>query len=95
MKAKYLRAMEQPSEWLIAAGNDVSKVEKGKPLWVTAPAGTEIEHPDAYVLVKMGVAVPSDDECKKAANMTDEEIRKAAARYNLIDKGLDPAAEGK
>ena len=30
------------------------------------PAGTEIDHPDAWRLCAIGTAVPSDDECRNA-----------------------------
>lgn len=41
------------------------------------PAGTIIEHPKAWQLVRLGVAVPEDDECAKAANMTERQMQLA------------------
>ena len=31
------------------------------------PAGSEIDHPDAFLLVQMGVAEPADAECEARA----------------------------
>ena len=38
--------------------------KKGIQPLLTIPAGTEIEHPDAWRLCSIGRAVPADDECK-------------------------------
>jgi hypothetical protein len=51
------------------------------------PAGTEYEHPDAYLHVVHGLAMPADDECAVMAGMTDEEIKNAQywyARQNAV-----------
>jgi len=54
------------------------------------PKGTLIEHRQAALLVRMGVAEPVDDECKKAANMTPEKTAAAAKAYNRLEKGIAP-----
>lgn len=50
------------------------------------PAGTVIDNSDAYLLVRMGIAVPEDDECAAAHGMTHEQLwasRKAAEKVAL------------
>jgi hypothetical protein len=42
------------------------------------PAGTEIEHPDAYRLAQLGVAEPIDDEAKE--KMAEFEAQQEARR---------------
>ncbi len=69
------------------------------------PAGTVIDHPDAWQLVLNGHAEPADDECAKAAGMTKAEMEEAKANYQRrclgrttgIKKydGKPPAAEQK
>lgn len=69
------------------------------------PAGTIIDHPDAWMLVHNGHAEPADDECKLAANMTQSEMDEAKASFKKramgrttgIKKydGKPPAAEQK
>lgn len=41
------------------------------------PAGTLLEHPEAFWLVRAGEALPDDDECRKACEMNDEAIQRA------------------
>ena len=43
------------------------------------PAGTIMDHPDAYMLVQGGVAEPADEECEKRAGLTAEQFQ--AAKY--------------
>lgn len=105
MKCTLLREMEQKNPEYDHAARMQAKAERKPydvPKTITAPTGTEIDHPDAWRLVKLGVAKPSDEECQAAANLTEEEIAKRAAKYEKLnsgratgDKRLDaPAPEG-
>ena len=46
------------------------------------------EHPEAYKLVELGMATPADDECKDAANMSDEKIQEALSAYRKLSRGM-------
>ena len=52
--------------------------------------GTVIDHPDAHVLVRMGVAVAADEECQAATRMTPADTDRAAAAYEKVEKGIHP-----
>lgn len=52
--------------------------------------GTIIDHPKAFRLVQMGVAVPEDDECRDRAGMTPERMEQAKLAYERADKGIHP-----
>lgn len=64
------------------------------PPQLPAPAGTVIDHPDAFRLVQMGVAIPADEACRAAAGMTEEEMAHAHRRYLLLEKGLGYDEDG-
>jgi hypothetical protein len=54
------------------------------------PAGTEIEHPEAYKLVQMGCAEAVDDECRVAAGMSPEAWQRANHAYPRTAAGVLP-----
>jgi hypothetical protein len=54
------------------------------------PAGTVIDHPQAYILVRNGHAEPADDECRIKANMTPDQLAAAQRNYPAIAKGITP-----
>lgn len=54
------------------------------------PAGTEIDHPQAFRLVQMGVALPADPECEQASGRTEEELAEARYAYERTSKGIHP-----
>lgn len=54
------------------------------------PAGTRINHPDAFRLVQLGVAEPADEACRAAHGMTPEQILAARAGYEKVDRGIHP-----
>ena len=56
----------------------------------TRPVGTVIDHPDAYKLVRRGCADPADEECRIAADMTPEQLRKAQEHYPIVHAGVIP-----
>lgn len=72
MKAELLRDMEVHP----------NRVKKGGP--PIRPAGTIIVHPDAYKLVRLGVAKPADKECADKAGMTLEGIEAQGKLYDKI-----------
>ena len=54
------------------------------------PAGHLIEHADAYLLVRMSIAEPADDECQRAADMTPEKTEAARRAFERLDHGISP-----
>jgi hypothetical protein len=54
---------------------------------VFLPAGTVIDHKDAWILVRNGHAEPVDQEAKEKANMTTEELLVAKERYHKLAMG--------
>lgn len=53
-------------------------------------AGSVINHPDAYQLVRMGVAQAEDEECAAKVGMTPEELAEAAKAYERVSRGIHP-----
>lgn len=56
----------------------------------TAPAGTVIDDPGCFVLVRQGVAEPADEECAVKAGMTPERFAAAQKAYERTEKGIRP-----
>ena len=54
------------------------------------PAETVIDHPDAWKLVRMGMAVPADEECGVAANMTEREMAVVQHAQGRVTAGIHP-----
>lgn len=54
------------------------------------PAGTILENPDVHTLVRLGMAVPADDECAKAAGMTPEQMKAAQHAQEKVRLGIHP-----
>lgn len=54
------------------------------------PQGTVIDHPDAWKLVRMGVASPADYECSEKADMSTTQIERAAKAYERLAAGIHP-----
>lgn len=52
--------------------------------------GGIVDHPKAYRLVQMGVAVPADEECKEAANMSPEQMKEAQHGAERLIRGIRP-----
>lgn len=80
MKAKLLRRME------MAPGHP--DFIPGVKQWLEP--GTLIDHPKSYMLVRMGVADAADDECEKAAAMTNTQKAQAQLAYQRVSKGIAP-----
>jgi hypothetical protein len=54
------------------------------------PAGTIIDHPDAYRLVQLGVAEPADEECEQKHGMTHENMLAKQKTFPRIARGILP-----
>jgi len=54
------------------------------------PAGTIIECPKAFWLVRQGCAEPADDECRKRARITPDRMAAASRSYDRLEKGIHP-----
>jgi hypothetical protein len=54
------------------------------------PAGTVIDHPDAYLLVQLGCAVPADEECQKRHGRTPDQLAAAQHAYRRVSAGIAP-----
>jgi hypothetical protein len=90
MKCILIRAMRQRNPEYSDGDRIQAQVARRPydvPKYVDAPAGTEIENPDAWRLVRMGVAVPADEECAQVANVTPEQTAVLAAKYEKLASG--------
>lgn len=65
----------------------VSVSSDGKRIW---NVGAVIEHEEAYKLVRLGVAVPADEECAARAKMSQERIEKALHAADRVAAGIHP-----
>jgi hypothetical protein len=61
----------------------------------TLPAGTVIDHPDAWQLVVRGIALSHDDECraKVTATATEDQLQAARDRQAEVRLGIQPVTE--
>jgi hypothetical protein len=85
MRCKYIMRVAEPRK----QHQDDERLEKvGESFYW--PVGTVEDHPKAYMLVRMGVAEPDDDECRLAAAMTSTEMKTAQRQHELVSKGIQP-----
>lgn len=63
-------------------------VENGEE--VERPAGHVIDHPEAALLVRQGVAVPVDEECAARAGLSEEKLKAAQHAYERLSRGIHP-----
>ncbi len=54
------------------------------------PKGKIIDHPQAYILVQIGMAESVDDECTKKVGMTPEQLTTAQYTHIRTRKGIHP-----
>lgn len=93
MKAKFIRDDQQCTSPTPDESQTIVReiVQNGKPVkrrfWLK---GGIVDHPRAFRLVQLGVAVPADDECTKAAKMTDQQLKDAAHAAERLSKGIIP-----
>ena len=83
MKAKLLKELDVSPR----AKNAQIKTVDGRRVW---PVDSIIDDPKAYRLVQMGVAEPADDECRKRAAMSPDEMKKAQSHQEMVAKGIQP-----
>jgi len=58
------------------------------------PAGTELDHPDAWKMVNFGMATASDQECVDACQkITAEETSRRELAYQADAKGINEEAD--
>jgi hypothetical protein len=84
MKCRLLRDMERAPETpkQLAAFRTTGKL-------IVVPKGTVIDHPDAHMLVSMGVAEPADEECEPY-RLSPQAFAAAEAAYNATAAGIAP-----
>jgi len=85
MKCKYVTRVHEPRK----QHHDDERLEQvdGQYYW---PVGLIEEHPNAFMLVKMGIAEPADDECRLAAAMSSVEMASAQRQQQMVSKGILP-----
>lgn len=57
------------------------------PKVIEAKAGEVIEHREAYMLVRFGMAIPGDEECRVKAGVSEEQmvaLQAAQAKMNVL-----------
>jgi len=54
------------------------------------PAGTVLDDPQVYLLVRLGVAEPADEECETKADRTLEQRAEAEHAYDRATLGIHP-----
>lgn len=91
MQAKLIRDSDGTNpKWSKKAYHEALEkgVEYNVPRLVPRPAGTIINHPDAYQLVQLGMAVPHDDECRRRCGMNEEQIAAAITAQDRFEEGI-------
>lgn len=68
----------------VAAGTN----RRGIPTGIKVPPGTIISRPDAWKLVRNGMGVPGDKECREAAGMEEDAIQAAVEAARLLDESV-------
>ena len=54
------------------------------------PAGSIIDHPNAFILVQIGMAESADEECKATADCSPAQLNQAQYEYSRTKKGIHP-----
>jgi hypothetical protein len=54
------------------------------------PAGTVIDHPQAFHLVRQGCAEPADEQCAAAAGVGPTKRRELQRHYERASRGVQP-----
>ena len=93
MKCKLIRdAMCENHEFSQEAFNKARELGQfyDVPQFVPVAAGTIIKDPRAFMLVRMGMAEPADDECRIRAARTPEQIAAAVKAQDRVSKGIAP-----
>lgn len=82
----YLETRGEAKKYPVYVPNPKTEPE-GWSLFRVVPAGYVIDHPDAWRLVRQGTAKAADDECKKRANMTSDQLIHRYERQKLLEAG--------
>ncbi|MGA2035879.1 MAG: hypothetical protein ABSG68_26830 [Thermoguttaceae bacterium] len=85
MKCRFLIDMERPFE---TPEEEAAFRATGR--FPIRPAGSELENPEAYLLVRMGCAEPADPECEAAHGMGPEQLAAARTAYVRVAAGIHP-----
>jgi len=83
MKVKFIREVAA-----FASADHPDLFERDGRRWF--PVGAIMEDPRAVNHVILGNAVPADEECEIAANMTPEKMKTAQAAQEMALKGIEP-----
>ena len=51
-------------------------------------AGHVIDHPDAWMLIGLGVAIPADEECGRRAGLTEQQMAEAQYAAKRLAAGI-------
>lgn len=95
MKAKFVRG----DQWVAADVGGITDAElesmstvvDGHRCW---NEGAVIDHPQAYLLVRNGVAEPADEECKKRAGMSSDQMKVSQEKFqDMLNRIEDERAE--
>jgi hypothetical protein len=54
------------------------------------PAGTELDLPEAWQIVRRGAAAPADEECQRAAGMNPQQLEAAQRAQGRARLGIHP-----
>lgn len=88
MKAKYVFDVERgpttDEEWKVYEAARLARKPNPLPMW---KVGDVNDRADSYWLVKVGVAVPDDDECREACGMTEDQIADAIDAQRRLRAG--------
>jgi hypothetical protein len=96
MKCKLIREMEvapgaMPQAFVAANATMRVETRNQRPKHVLYwKVGTVFDLPDSFYLVRMGCAIPEDDECRERADMSDEQMATAQSQYEKVRLGIHP-----
>lgn len=86
MKAELIRNMPWEPDGKVVRILPPGVSEQDTPKF--SPKGTVIDDKRVFMLVQMGIAVPVDDECVKATNMSEDQMTAAQKAYPKLDAGI-------
>ncbi|MES2789961.1 MAG: hypothetical protein V4719_10080 [Planctomycetota bacterium] len=92
MKAKLIRDLQGPNPKydpeIARRAHELGRRYK-QPRSIDVKAWAEIDDPEAWKLVKIGVAIPADAACRIKCGMTEAQMTEAQERYERLDSGAD------
>ena len=66
---------------------EIDQAERQKSRFINVPAGTVVDDPNAFRLVRLGVAVPDDLECRAMTDYTPRQVEAAQLAGELLERG--------